>query len=538
MRQQLPLYGDQQVIAPNMMDLVNESTTFVNSFSQYPVCTPSRASMLTGMRPDETGIYSIQHNLEELNGPDTLLTIPTYFSQNGYLSYGFGKVFHHWNASYFDFTERQRPHRLNAPRDYFTEENKQLHDQFGIGPPFEIADVKDSTYIDGWTAQRVVKALHQHDQKTPFFMAAGFFKPHLPFNVPKKYWDMYDQEEIELSEISQKPDNSSQYFDFNSAELRSYYGVPQQGNVPDKLAKQLIHGYKAAISYVDHQIGAILDTLEALGYRENTIIVLWSDHGYKLGEYSEWAKHTLSNLDAKNVFMISHPSARTKRLVYDHVESVDIFPTLCELSSLPVPSYLSGLDVSDYLGLIPNQVLPDKNMWAMSQVLRGSDIMGYSLKSRDFNYNVWTDRRSGVVLDQEFYAVSLDSLETVNRFEVLKIEDRTWLQDISRKIIFNQNYSLLKHPPERKILLDLPDNANSEVNLYPNPSRGVVTLRGLDLPQNVDVFVYDNIGSLLLHTRLDSNAEINVSRLKPGLYIVVVRSGNSILLQENLLKLD
>lgn len=446
MRQHLEVLGDEIVRSPNISRLSNESITFPNSFCQYPVCTPSRTSMLTGLRPDESGIYLINQNLEELKGPDTLLTIPTFFSQNGYTSYGFGKVFHHWNASYFDVTERVRPNPFNAPRDYYTDENKKLHEEFGIGPAFESADVHDTTYVDGWTTGRAIEALNEHDEGTPFFMAVGFFKPHLPFNVPKKYWDYYDPEQLPATSIKEYPENASEFFGFNSAELRAYHGVPGSSAIKPELGQQLTHGYYAAISYIDEQVGKILKELEDLKLRENTIIILWSDHGYKLGDYSEWAKHTLTNLDTKTVLMVSHPEFRSRRINYEIVEAVDLFPMMCSFSNLPVPNYLSGNDISSRVTNVGSSLVNLSSPYpqAMSQVLRSSEqTMGYSLKSNHYNYNVWIDTTSNEVVDREYYHVVNDSLETKNIYSQLPVRYRASLDSIANSIIIDKNYASL-----------------------------------------------------------------------------------------------
>ena len=256
--------------------------------------------------------------------------------------------------------------------------------------PYEAADVKDNFFKDGMVAELAVSTLRTISKKTePFFLAVGFAKPHLPFVAPKKYWDMYDPTKIKLAPNPYHPEDSPEYALTNSGELRNYRGMPDTGPIPDDIARKLKHGYYAAASYTDAQIGKLLDELDTLGLRKNTVIVLWGDHGWKLGEHGEWAKHSNVENDTNAPLLLSAPGMKAAGKSSNAlVEFVDVFPTLAELAGLPLPAHLEGVSMKPLLD-DPNKKWKSA---AFSQYPRGQKVMGYSMRTERYRFTVWVGR--------------------------------------------------------------------------------------------------------------------------------------------------
>src|SRR5204863_4900457 len=210
--------------------------------------------------------------------------------------------------------------------------------------PYESADVPDNAYPDGAMADEAIKRLANvaNNPKQPFFLAVGFLKPHLPFCAPKKYWDLYDPAKFKLAERRTPPDGAPAFAPTNFGELRNYAGMPEKGPVPDDDARKLIHGYHAAVSYMDAQLGRVLTALEKDGLAENTIIVLWGDHGWHLGDHGQWCKHTNYEEAAHIPLIVCAPGAKAGAVAKGLVETVDLYPTLCELAGVAAPPGLEG----------------------------------------------------------------------------------------------------------------------------------------------------------------------------------------------------
>jgi arylsulfatase A-like enzyme len=251
----------------------------------------------------------------------------------------------------------------------------------------------------------------------------GFYKPHLPFNAPKKYWDMYKPGDMKLADNPFIPKNAPSYATTNWGELRNYYGIPKEGPCSDELARQLIHGYYACVSYIDTMIGRLLDELDRLKLRDNTAIILWGDHGWKLGEHAGWCKHTNFELDTRVPMILSVPGMKTTgRRTWALTEYVDIYPTLCEVCSLPVPGHLEGHSV---VPLLKDPERPWKKA-AFSQYPRGK-VMGYSMRTEHFRYTEWKDRKTGEVLARELYDHRKDPQENINA-----VAQEEYKQDVQR----------------------------------------------------------------------------------------------------------
>ncbi len=282
LRPELGCYGKLQIKSPNIDNLAAEGLTFINAYCNVPVCGASRASLLTGIRPTMNRFVT-WHTYAQDDAPDAI-SLPEYFQNNGYHTLSLGKVFHHIDDMPESWSEEPwSPVQETGYLDYLSEENNRIMTNASEGEranPYEAADVDDGSYHDGKIALRAIEKLQQlKRQGKPFFLATGFLRPHLPFNAPKKYWDLYPEESIHLPSNYYRPENTPDIAMPNFGELRAYYGVPAKGAVPDEMAHELIRGYYASVRYVDAQIGKVLDALESLGMAENTTVILCGDHG-------------------------------------------------------------------------------------------------------------------------------------------------------------------------------------------------------------------------------------------------------------------
>ncbi len=401
LRPELGVYGRPEVRSPHIDRLGREGVVFEHAYAQQAVCSPSRTSLLTGLRPDATRVYDLETHFRETVG--CTVTLPQYFKQHGYHTEWYGKLFH---ARLLDDPSwTQQGERLEPDdnwRAYAVEENKRM----GAGPPYENADVADDTYPDGKIANRGIEALRRI-ARWPFFLALGFYKPHLPFTAPKRYWDLYDPSAIALPARGQPPDGAPRFASSGWGELRSYAGVPREGPVSPELARTLIHGYRAAVSYTDAQVGRVLAELDRLGLRDQTIVVLWGDHGWKLGEYGQWAKHTNFELDTRVPLLVRAPGvqpARTAALV----ELVDLYPTLVELAGLPAAAHLQGTSL---VPLLREPARPWK-VAALSQYPRPG-LMGRSMRTEHHRFTRW-ESPDGAATAYELYDQRTDAVADTN----------------------------------------------------------------------------------------------------------------------------
>lgn len=398
----LNCYGDTSVKSPNIDALANRGVMFKCAYANQAVCAPSRNALLTGFRSTTLGIYDLATNFR-YSKPDAV-TLPQYFKENGYRSEGLGKVFHYGHGNHEDDASWSVPFWRSEVVNYALEEhadaNKNSREaalfnnvsgakakDLAKGVAYESADVPDNTYPDGKTADEAIKRLDNaaKDPKTPFFLAVGFVKPHLPFCAPKKYWDLYDPASFKLAERKTLPDGAPPYAGHDWQELRNYAGMPDEGPVPDDEARKLIHGYHAAVSFVDAQVGRVMEALEKDGLAKNTIVILWGDHGWHLGDHGLWCKHTNFEEATHIPFMIYDPRAKHGHGVSSSlVESVDLYPTLCKLAGLPVPS---GLDGASFDQLLENPNAPTKD-FILHAYPRGARI-GSAVRTARYRLVEW-----------------------------------------------------------------------------------------------------------------------------------------------------
>lgn len=425
LRPELGCYGHPMIKSPNIDNLAKEGILFERTYCQQAVCAPTRASLLTGKRPDTTKVYDLKTHIRKTL-PD-VVTLQQYFMNNGYFSEGMGKLFH---SSLEDPASYSIPHENPKGGNYAKEENIKLLEKGGKvskknagdedetsrmrGPAFECADVPDNAYGDGKLAEMAIQSLNRLAPKAkaenpaerqPFFLGVGFKKPHLPFCAPKKYWDLYDRDKIALP-YPDKPKNAPDIAFTNWNELRSYSDIPELGNLDEKQTRELIHGYYACVSFMDSQLGKVLDELDRLDLRKDTIVILWGDHGWKLGEYSSWCKHTNFELDTHVPMIISDPDYPKGIRSNALTEFVDIYPTLSELCGLPVPSDLEG---TSFVPLMSDPKRPWKKA-AFSQYPRPHNMMGYSIRTDRYRYTEWMDRKTKEVKERELYDLKNDPI--------------------------------------------------------------------------------------------------------------------------------
>ncbi len=429
----LGCYGDKLAKTPNIDRLAARGIVFERAYCNQAVCSPSRNALLTGLRSQTLGIYDLGTNFRQ-SVPDAV-TLPQHFKQHGYRSEGLGKIFHvghgnhedpaswsvpHWRANVVAYALSESKAKKGQTREEALFSNKSAK---GLprGAAYEAADVPDNAYPDGALADEAIRRLHAAAKKSdePFFLAVGYVKPHLPFCAPKKYWDLHDPAAFELAKRQTPPDGAPAYAPQFGGELRQYAGMPEQGPIPPDLQRKLIHGYYAATSYMDAQVGRVLAELDRLKLAENTIVVLWGDHGWHLGDHGIWCKHTNYEQAAHIPLIIAAPQvtksgSRTASLV----ESVDIYPTLCELAGLPLPESKPELDGRSFSAVLRDPAATTKDaifhVYPRSPRNQGQ-LIGRAVRTDRFRLVEW--KKPGAPADTaelELYDYQADPAETRN----------------------------------------------------------------------------------------------------------------------------
>lgn len=429
LRPELKSYGHPVVKSPNFDKLASEGMQFNRAYCQLALCNPSRASLLSGRRPETLGIYDLATFLRDGNVKD-IVTLPELFKNNGYTSLRFGKIFHTTNGNHDDLKSwSENPGKNDrsdaAGADEKTTSNptpkkpgKRKKAKPGADPhanelPYGAPDVADDALSDGKIANRVIEALRENKDES-FFIGVGFHKPHLPFVAPKKYWDMYDESQIKLAPNSTLPADAPAFATNDASELRRYKSVPKQGAISDEQARRLIHGYYACVSYIDAQLGKIVAELDALGLRENTVIIVWGDHGYHLGEQGTWNKRTNWEIATRVPLIISYPDQETRGTKTNKlVEFVDIYPTLVELCGLPMPEKLEGTSL---LPLLRDAQLPWKTA-AFSvyekEIPGMGNGLGRAMRTERYRFIEWSAEGNEKRI-HELYDHQVDPQETTN----------------------------------------------------------------------------------------------------------------------------
>ncbi|MDB4474621.1 sulfatase [Opitutaceae bacterium] len=477
LRPELGSYGSEIAITPHMDALADDGLLFDRAYCQQAICSPSRASLMTGARPDTIGVVENYTYFRDAN-PD-IITLPQHLWANGYATVRTGKIYHNaafgdeelsWSRSPMGVETRAKwadPVRFALPENGGIREAKirelgaDAHSALLKGPAYESADVPDQTYEDGYNTDLAIETLHDliKDEQQPFFLGLGLKKPHLDFIAPKRYWDLYDRDTIPIAEQVDAPQDGAAMGLHASFELRTRHAIPKYGDIEPDLARTLWHGYLACASFVDAQIGRMVAALEEAGVRDNTIIIVWGDHGWHLGEMGVWGKATNYEIGTRVPLMIwtpDMPAGSRGRTTDALVELVDMYPTLCDLVGVSLPEHLEGHSFAPLLGdpdrawkkaafsQYPNPALRE---WAanpltddMRELFFGplihdveadiikqqgdnwdrdlfeNDLMGYAMRTDRYRLIAWKDVKSPAAepIFVELYDHKTDPTETIN----------------------------------------------------------------------------------------------------------------------------
>lgn len=403
-------------LTPNLDRLAKRSRVFTNAHCQQAVCNPSRASLMTGLRPDTLRVWNLETHFRE-NLPE-VVTLPQHFMAHGYTALTVGKIYHNWRQDiHGDPASWSAPAELHWGNhgDDKPEFAGDLPPNHAKDPKCECRDLPDEAYIDGRIAARAIEQLDRLKQAgKPFFLAVGFWKPHAPFNAPKKYWDLYQRDAIPPPDPAGWPAGTDRIAWHNSREI---LGWDKQRQLSPDAVQEIRHGYLAATSYLDAQVGKVIDRLDRLGLRDKTIIVFWSDHGYHLGEHALWAKTSNFELDTRVPLMVSVPGMKAAgESAAAPVELLDLYPTLVATCGLPG---VAGLEGKSLVPVLENPAAAVKQA-ALSQFPRPSyyqrhpQLMGYSARTATHRYTEWREWASSAVRARELYDHTSDPKETRN----------------------------------------------------------------------------------------------------------------------------
>ena len=528
LRPELGCYGNKIVKSPNIDRIAARGVMFNRAYCQQAVCSPSRTAIMTGLRPDKTKVWDLVTHFRAAQ-PDCI-TLPQHFKANGYQCEAINKIYHrgfedgrswsvpHWysagkaiNTDLVDYT-KQIVTNHNVSVEEFMAPIVKPNKDAKTGPAFEVSLKSETDLPDGAAAAEAVKrlaAMKSNDK--PFFLAVGFAKPHLPFVAPKKYWDLYDPNAIPVPTIDHLPSGSPAFAGHNNGELHNYPGVPKEDPIPAEFAKTLRHGYYACISYTDAQIGKVLDALDKEGLADNTVIVLWGDHGWQLGDHGLWHKHTNFEIATRAPLLISVPkslgSLGAGKMCEAPVEFVDVYPTLAEVCGLPAPDKLDGSSLKNFLD---NPSAPATDV-AISQYPRresntGTELMGYSIRDSRWRATFWRDRNGPKIVATELYDEQNDPTETISLAN--KPEHKELLE------------SLAKHlPPVGSSAIDKNASKNKKAKAAESKdtaSKSATPIDGEDRNARFDKFDKEKVGKLSREVYLasQSNAQAATERFE------------------------
>jgi iduronate 2-sulfatase len=437
LRVELGCYGQSWIHSPNLDKLASQSTRFDRAYCQAALCNPSRASVMTGLYPDTIGVIDLPTHFRHV-APE-VITLPEHFKNNGYFTQNIGKVFHNWHHGDMDGDPQSwsvpaelhyNTHSKDVPTPASLIEGQNNRFSKLLRKRADNFDVPDEAYWDGKIAEKAITALRRFkDSDQSFFLAVGFWKPHLPFNAPAKYWRYY------LGDESLKPLLQPQHPDRPDGmpDLASHSGRELMRDFEEGLDSEQVElfrqGYYAAVSYVDAQVGKVLDALEALNLNEDTLVVFWSDHGFHLGEKGLWCKNSCYDLDTRVPLMIRLPGQKKGRSSQSLVELVDLYPTLQDLCDLPKVEPIEGQPLQGR-SLAPVLRNPSHEVReaAFSQIMRPAysklpdrEAMGYTIRTDRYRFTQWAKWVDGMIrpdmekiLAEELYDLNSDPQELNN----------------------------------------------------------------------------------------------------------------------------
>jgi arylsulfatase A-like enzyme len=470
LRPELGCYGNPEIKTPHFDTFAGDAMVFKRAYCQNAACAPSRASVMLGMRPESTGVLNLSGKFREIN--PQAVTLPQHFHKFGYHTVSLGKIFHNHMPDRISFDEPDlRPAEYATPemidRDpesfYYDETlKKELAEVrarrleknpnayaggWAYGRSTECSEAPDNAFYDGAQTELALETLGRLKKKNqPFFLALGYYRPHLPFVAPKKYWDLYDRDELSLAKNPYLPQDSPPMAMNSAYELTACYDLeyvqhPAVSQLSEETARLLKHGYYASVSYVDACFGKLMAGLRELGLDRNTVVVVWGDHGWKLGEHGSWCKQTNYNIDTRVPLFIYDP--RTPDNPHECrslVELVDLFPTLCDLAGIDIPDSMEGVSLKPLLQE-PGQEIKSAVFSHYHQrsrnTLDGQHYMGYSMVTRKYHYVEWYSWDEGKKarierVARELYDNENDPDENVNTAELP--ENAGIVRELSKKL--------------------------------------------------------------------------------------------------------
>ena len=471
LRPAMGCYGDEVAITPNMDRLAEKGVLFNRAYCQVAVCNPSRASLMTGQRPDKLGVWTLPIHFREAK-PDAV-TIPQWFRKFGYTAVSHGKIYHNPTPDPQSWSEpiKKLPELPYAYPDGTKEmveaakeelPKKDWRKKTLRSPCTAAPDLPDNKVLDGARTDMAIADLRRLGKEDkPFFLAMGYIRPHLAWVAPKKYWDMHDPEKLPVLLEEEINSDTPKYALHNNSEFAHYVDLVdmpkpwEEETLSAEQNQRMVHGYYACVSYVDAQIGRLLAALEDESLADNTIVVLWSDHGYKLGEYRGWGKMTNYDIDTRVPLIISAPGMKlpTNGKQTDGLaELLDLFPTLCDLSGIEMPEFVDGKSLMPIL----KDVSASVHQGAVSQYyrkLKSERYMGYTIRTNTHRLVEWRDFSTGEVTATELYDHQNDPAEKIN---VAKTAEPELVAELTQRL-------LETHP--RKGLVLTPA-------IHSNPSKG------------------------------------------------------------------
>lgn len=470
LRPEMGCYGNPDIKTPHFDAFARESMLFTNAYCQNASCAPSRASVMTGLRPASTRVWSLGHKFRDTI-PD-VVTMPQYFHTQGYHTVSMGKIFHNHMPDRISFDEPDlRPNEYMTPemidrdaesfyyddainaelaevrKQRLAKNPKAYADGWAYGRAVECSEAPDEAFYDGAQTNLALDTLKRlKNHKKPFYLALGYFRPHLPFVAPKRYWDLYDRNTLPLARNPYLPKDSPAMAMNSCYELRGCYDLehvkhPAIEKLNETTSRKLKHGYYASVSYVDACFGKLMKGLEALGLEKNTIVVVWGDHGWKLGEHASWCKQTNYAVDNKAPLLVYAPGMSTQGRTCDRLtELVDLYPTLCDLAGVEIPQELEGTSFAPLLS-DPEQAWKKAVFCHYVQrpraTLDNKCYIGYSMTTERYHYVQWHDwdqdtEQAGKQVAVELYDHQVDPDENTN-IENLKGNSQI-LEQLSRQL--------------------------------------------------------------------------------------------------------
>jgi iduronate 2-sulfatase len=426
-------YGDAHAITPAMDALAKRGMRFDLAYCNQAVCAPSRFTLMLGSHSTSTGLYGLGSQLRQVL--PKAVTMPQYFAKHGYRTESLGKVFHIGHGNLGDPKSFSIPHfhdkvieyldpestdggKLTREEALFTNQKLGGIRSLPRGAAFEAPVAKDDDYADGRVATETIRRLkaaktRREKDGTPFFITAGFVRPHLPFSAPKKYWDMFDPAKLPMPKIKTFPKDAPPVALKRGGEISAYKPVPVNGQVDEALTRELIHGYYASTAYVDVQIGRVTAALKKLGLEDDTIVVLWGDHGWHLGDLSIWTKHT--NYEQANripILIVAPGVAKAGSATRQLAETVDIYPTVAELAGLPVPKGPQSIDGKSLVPVLKN---PKARVREHAFHAYPRRRLGRAIRTERYRLVEWRNPGEPVSkAEYELYDYSTGEVETVN----------------------------------------------------------------------------------------------------------------------------